>query len=137
MPRFVSAILESPVVSLVARVLLTLMFWSSGIAKILDWKGGLGDMAHFNLNPPAAFNLATLVVQLVGSFLVIFVGRFAWLGAGMLAVFTALTIPIAHHFWTLTGHDATNEMYTAVEHVSIIGALILVSMLRWRETAER
>src|SRR5665213_1559645 len=123
MPRPIVAILDSAAVSLIGRILLTLMFWTSGIAKIIDWKGGLGDMAHFHLNPPAAFSAATLVVQLVGSALVIW-GPYAWLGAGALAVFTALTIPIAHPFWTLTGQAATLEMYTALEHVSIIGALI-------------
>ena len=133
MPRWVAAILDSPAAALAGRVLLTFMFWSSGIMKIVDWNGGLGDMAHFHLNPPAAFNLATLVVQLVGSALVIS-GRYVWLGAGMLGVFTALTIPIAHPFWTMTGHAATGEMYTAVEHVSIIGALILVAILSRRET---
>lgn len=135
MPGPIAAILDSRIVALVGRVLLTFMFWSSGIAKIVDWQGGLGDMAHFHLNPPAAYNLATLVTQLVGSALII-TGRYTWLGAGALAVFTVLTIPIAHDFWNLPpGPTATNQMYVAVEHLSIVGALILVSVLDRREKA--
>ena len=133
MPRPIAAILDSSVVALIGRVLLTFMFWSSGIMKIVDWKGGVGDMAHFHLNPPGAYNIATLVTQLVGSALVIS-GRHTWLGAGALAVFTVLTIPIAHNFWTMSGHAATEQMYTAVEHISIVGALILVSIMSRRET---
>ena len=136
MPGLIAAILDSRLTSLLGRVLLTFMFWSSGISKVVDWKGGVADMVHFHLNPPGAFNLATLVVQLVGSALVIF-GPYAWLGAGMLAVFTVLTIPIAHPFWTLQGPQRMNDMYTAVEHVSIVGALMLVSVLRRREQAAR
>ena len=136
MPGLIAAILDSRLTSLIGRVLLTFMFWSSGIAKVVDWKGGIGYMVHFHLNPPAAFNLATLVVQLVGSALVIF-GPYAWLGAGMLAVFTVLTIPIAHAFRTMQGPQRMNEMYTAVEHFSIVGALILVAVLRRREHSAR
>jgi transmembrane protein len=136
MPRWVSAVLESSVVSLVARVLLTLAFWSSGIDKILHWNNALGEMAHFHLDPPAAFALATIVVQLVGSALVIW-GPYAWLGAGMLGVFTVLTIPVAHPVWALPPEQAAREMNVVVEHISLVGALILVSILRWREVAER
>ncbi|HTK36419.1 MAG TPA: DoxX family protein [Caulobacteraceae bacterium] len=132
MPRFVAVILESRITVYVGRVLLTLMFWSSGVAKVVDFKTGVGEMAHFNLNPPEAFNLATLAVQLLGSALIIW-GPYAWLGAGALAVFTALTIPLVHHFWDMPQPQATHTMYTAVEHLSMIGGLILVSILRHRQ----
>jgi transmembrane protein len=136
MPRWVSAILESSVVSLIARVLLTSAFWASGIDKILHWNKGVGEMVHFHLAPPAAFNLATIVVQLVGSALVIW-GPYAWFGAGMLGVFTVLTIPIAHPVWALPPEQAAREINVVVEHISVVGGLILVSILRWREVAER
>lgn len=44
---------------------------------------------------PAAIAALTIAVQLIGSAQVIH-GRFAWFGAGMLAVFTLATIPIVH-----------------------------------------
>jgi transmembrane protein len=136
MPKPIAAILDSSLVSLLARILLTFMFWSSGIAKLLDWNGGVGDMAHFHLNPPALFNALTIVVQLGGSALVIW-GPYAWLGAGALGVFTLLTIPIAHNFWAMSEPQRTSEMYTAVEHISTCGGLVLASILARRETAER
>lgn len=136
MPKLVEGLLSSRILAVLARVLLTAMFWSSGLAKIFDWQGSLGEMTHFNLNPPAVFAAATAAVQLIGSALIIW-GRAAWLGAGMLAVFTALTIPVAHHFWNMAEPQRTPEMYTAFEHVALIGAFILVAMLRWRETSRR
>ena len=136
MPNLVEAILSSRIVAVLARVLLTAMFWASGLSKALDWKGSLGEMAHFHLNPPAVFAVAVAGVQIIGSALVIW-GRAAWLGAGMLGVFTALTIPIAHAFWTMPEPQRTFEMYTAFEHVAVIAALVLTAMLRWRETSRR
>ena len=49
----------------------------------------------------------------------------SWLSAGVLMVFTALTIPIAHHFWSLAGLEQLNALHMATEHVGLIGALML------------
>ncbi len=64
------------------------------------------------------------VVRGTGSALLIH-GRHAWLGAGMLAVFTALTIPIVHRFWAIEGEMGVVAFHTAVEHVGMIGGLML------------
>jgi transmembrane protein len=136
MPKWVEAILGSPIASLLGRVLLTFLFWSSGLSKLVDFGAAQGEMAHFNLHPPAIYAVAVTAVQLIGSALIIW-GRLAWLGAGMLAVFTLLTIPIAHNFWTMPMPQLMTEMYVVVEHISVVGALILVSILRWRETGRR
>jgi transmembrane protein len=119
-----------PIESL-ARVLLTFPFWGSGLAKLIDFSGGVAEMRHFGLEPAIGFNIAVLVVQLVGSALIIS-NRFTWLGAGMLGVFTALTIPIVHHFWSLPGEQGIVAFHTATEHVGMIGALVVVSMLSLR-----
>lgn len=116
---------------LAARILLTFPFWGSGLAKLIDFQGGVAEMAMFGLNPPAAFNVAVLLTQLVGSALVI-ANRWTWLGAGALGVFTALTIPVVHHFWRLDGERAIVAFHTATEHVGMIGALVLVAALSER-----
>lgn len=128
----IASLLESAAFRVLARVLLTLPFWASGIAKIADFNFTLAEMAHFNLNPPAAFAVATIITQLTGSALVIS-GRHAWLGAGALGIFTALTIPIAHNFWALEGERAMMEMFFAVEHISVIGGLMLAAILCHRK----
>jgi transmembrane protein len=47
-------------------------------------------------------------------------------------VFTFLTILIVHAFWRLEGERAITALHTAGEHVGMIGALILVSILALR-----
>ncbi len=110
----------------VARILLTYMFWASGIAKLVDFQAAVGEMAHFGLNPPVVFAIATIIVQLVGSALII-LNRWTWLGAGALGIFTLLTIPIAHNFWTMEEPFKTIEFYVVMEHISIVGALMVVA----------
>lgn len=134
-PTFISAILRSRITAFVARLLLVFMFLGSGINKLLDFAGAQAEMVYFGLNPPWLFVVLTIVTQLVGSALIL-INRATWLAAGALGVFTVLTIPIAHHFWTMEGQMAQIEFYFVVEHLAVIGGMMLVAILaeRSRET---
>jgi len=133
-PGIISTILRSPITAFVARLLLVFMFLGSGISKLIDFPAAQAEMAYFGLNPPWLFALATLVTQLVGGVLIL-LNRVAWLGAGVLAIFTFLTIPIAHHFWNMEGDIAQLEFYIAIEHLSVIGGMLLVAILAERTRA--
>ena len=85
-------------------------------------------MEGFGLYPGWAFNTATLVLQF-GASLAIICNRGVWLAAGALAVFTVLTIPLAHPFWAKEGDEAFRDMTVALEHVSVIGGLALAAIL--------
>lgn len=130
-PNWVEAILSNRAVAIVSRVLLTFPFWGSGLAKLIDFQGGVAEMRMFGLEPAIVFNIAVFVTQLVGSALIIS-GRYTWLGAGMLGVFTALTIPIVHRFWALEGERGIVAFHTATEHIGMIGALVVVAIL-WQQ----
>jgi transmembrane protein len=128
-PAWTAAILKSRAFQVFARIVLTTPFWAAGVQHALQWNASLGEMTHFGLSPPALYLLLTIVTCLAGSALVIAGGRWTWLGAGWLGVFTALTIPIAHAFWTMSGDAAMGEFRTVIEHVSIIGGLMMVAVL--------
>jgi transmembrane protein len=128
MPSPIASLLDSRIFLSLARIVLTFPFWGSGLSKLIDFNAGVAEMAMFNLNPPVVFNIATIICQLGGSLLII-LNRFTWLGAGALAVFTVLTIPIAHAFWTMTGEKAMMEFFFTVEHIGLIGGLMLVAIL--------
>ncbi len=110
----------------VARTVLTYMFWASGLAKLIGFDAGMAEMSHFGLEPAALFNVAVIITQLGGSALII-LNRWTWLGAGALAVFTLLTIPIAHTFWAMEEPLKTMEFYTVMEHITVVGALMVVA----------
>lgn len=135
-PSIINAILSSRLTDVLARIIFTFPFWGSGLAKLIDFRGGVGEMEMFGLTPGWLFNIATIIVQLGGSALII-TRRHTWLGAGALGIFTALTIPIVHHFWSLEGERAIVAFHTATEHIGMIGALILVSILAQRPAPAR
>mgnify|MGYP001595672712 CR=1 FL=1 len=116
-----------------AAALLTLPYWTSGIAKLFDLGGALGEARHFGLEPAALVVALTIAVQIGGSLLVI-LGRQAWLGAGALGVFTAVATLIAHPFWQVSDPVTRfHERNTFLEHIGLIGGLMLAAFLQERK----
>ena len=128
MPTIFARLLDQGWFFLLARIVLTFAFWGSGLAKLINFQEGVAEMAMFNLPNPTLMNILTIITQLGGSILII-LNRWTWLGAGALAVFTALTIPLVHHFWSLPQPKSIEAFHTATEHITVIGALMIVSIL--------
>jgi len=136
MQGLVNSIVENRAFQILSRIILTTPFWGALIEHGLGFNAWVGTMAHFNLNPPLVFAVFTLATLLVGTILVVFTNRWAWLGAGALAVFTGLTIFIAHAFWTMKEPQAHTEFYTVLEHIALIGGLmVMASLARANEKA--
>ncbi len=128
MPNFIAKILDWAWFPFVARIVLTLPFWGSGISKAIDFQGAVAEMSQYGLKPPVFIAILVIFTQLGGSLLV-FANRRTWSGAGALAIFTLLTIPIAHDFWNLKGDEAKFEFYFAVEHIALVGGLMLAAIM--------
>jgi transmembrane protein len=79
------------------------MFWSSYVTKLIHFGSAIDEVSHLTLSPTAPISWAIIAISLIGSMLVIVGGRYAVVGAAMLAGFTLLTIPMAHDFWHMTG----------------------------------
>lgn len=123
------ALLQSRSFYTLFAVLLTFIYWWSGLSKMLHFDEALAEMQHFNLQPTWLFAALTIGVQLAGSLLLITASRWAWLGAGALGVFTLSTVPLAHRFWEMDGLAATLELALVQEHFSMLGGLALAAAL--------
>lgn len=128
MAHLLDTILGSRPTRVAARVLLTFVFWSAGVAGLLAFPERVAEMAHFGLQPAPLYAAVTTAWLLAGSAMII-LNRAAWLGAASLVVFTLLTIPIAHAFWTMPDPERTAHFHVVMEHVSLIGALLAAAIL--------
>jgi transmembrane protein len=126
-PRWVADILRSTWLWHFSRVLITFMYWYAAFGFMVNFSGAEADMTMTGLHPRWLIAGLTIAVQLTGSALII-LDRAVWLGAGMLAAFTLLTIPVDHHFWNMTGLAATQAMLESEEHLTVVGGLIVVSI---------
>jgi len=124
----VQRILRWEPLAYVGRLGLASPFVVSGLAKLLDFDAALREVATFGLAPPVLFAALVIATQLGGSALFLS-RRFCWLGAGLLAGFTALATLLAHAFWTVDGPDRMHEMMTFFEHAAIIGGFIAAAVL--------
>jgi uncharacterized membrane protein YphA (DoxX/SURF4 family) len=128
-PRFVDAILDWRPTWFLARLLLVGAYLLGGLVKLADWPGAVAEQAHFGMHPPALWAGLTIAVELVGPVLIL-TGRWIWLGAGMLGVFTLLAAFTANAFWTMPPgperFGATNAFF---EHLGLIGGFILAALV--------
>jgi uncharacterized membrane protein YphA (DoxX/SURF4 family) len=111
-----------------ARLLLAIVFLYSGVEKIVYFEAGLEEVRGFGLPWPRLCVVLTIVTQLTGGVLVA-TGYLAWLGAVLLAGFTFAATLLGHRFWLFHGERFRHELTTTLEHVAIIGGLLLAGVL--------
>lgn len=125
----------------IGRILLSLVFVVSGVQKLMNIGETAKYMAAINVPIPEqvvtylaqystmpkyeALSYLVAGVEVIGGLMVL-VGLKARWGAGLLIIFTALTIVVAHHFWDMTGADFANNLTEALKNLSMIGGLFLV-----------
>jgi transmembrane protein len=139
-PRFIDDILKSDWLWHASRLIVTFMYWYAGIGFALDFQGAQQAMASTGIQPLWLVAGLTILVE-IGASLLIIIDRLVWLGAGALGVFTALTILLVHHFWTMTGAQAMQARLESEEHLTVIGGLVAVSILsavrrEWKQRSE-
>jgi uncharacterized membrane protein YphA (DoxX/SURF4 family) len=127
-PRLITAILDHPIIWFLARLALVGAYLLGGIVKLSDWPGAIAEQAHFGLQPAALFAALTIAVELVGPLLIL-LDRLAWLGAGMLGVFTLIAAFIVNDFWTMAGQDRFMAMNGFFEHIGLVGGFVLTALL--------
>jgi uncharacterized membrane protein YphA (DoxX/SURF4 family) len=130
-PEFVRAILEWPWTWAVARCALVVIFLASGLSKVANFSGGVAEMAQAGMPAPAVMALLSIFVELTGSVLVL-IGRWVWLGAGMLGAFTAIGAVTAHAFWKVSGPERKEATAVFLMHVGLIAAFALDALLAER-----
>ena len=133
-PRPVAWLLHWRPTWFLARLALVSAYLLGAINKLSDWPGAIAEQAAFGIPFPAVFAFITIFVELTGSILVL-TGRFVWLGAGMLGVFTLGAASVANAFWQMEGvarFQATNAFF---EHIGLVGGLVLAAIIA--DQAER
>lgn len=126
-PELIRGLLEWKGTDVLARIALTLPYWWSGIDKLIHPAAALTEFQATGL--PASWTMygVLLLVQLGGSFAII-ANRYAWLGAGALAVFTGIATYVAHAFWKLDGAQRFAEMNSFLEHIALMAGLAFAAL---------
>ncbi len=120
--------LAQPWVGPLVRLALVSAFLIGGVNKALHFDDAIAEQAHFGLHPPALWAALAIVVEIGGSLCVVF-RRFVWIGAGALGVLTFVAMLVANDFWNQTGIARFMALNSFFEHLGLIAALVLVTVL--------
>jgi uncharacterized membrane protein YphA (DoxX/SURF4 family) len=116
-----------------ALLLLVGAYLQGGIAKSLDFAAAVGEMRHFGLAPATPLALATIVLEL-GASLMILTDRLRWLGALALAAFTLAANFVANRWWSAPATERFMLENGFFEHLGLVGGFLLVA---WVDRDER
>ncbi len=76
---------------------------------------------------------AVIACQIIGSAWIVFdLYGMGWVGAVMLITFTLMTIPVGHPFWKYNGEKRTEALHVSLEHITVVGGLVLAAILSGR-----
>lgn len=127
-PDWVRAVLDWPGTWFLARLGLVSAYLVGGFTKLFDFPGAIAEQAHFGLNPPQVWAVLAIVVELVGSVLIL-IDRLVWLGAGALGVLTLIATIVAEDFWNLQGHARFVAWNSFLERIGLIAAFALAAIM--------
>jgi len=113
------------------RVLVGVLFLWAGIDKVQGWQGALQEVVAGGLPAPGLTLALTILLQVAGGAAII-AGRLLKPACWALAGFTALATVLYHGFWHATGAARHAELIPFMEHVCIVGGLLVVSTLEPR-----
>lgn len=103
---------------LVARLLLSVIFIMSGVAKIFNFEGTAGYIASAGLPFPELGVIVAIVIEIVGGLSVLFGFKMYW-GANMLAIYTIIAAAIFHRDFA-----DQNQMVHFMKNLAIAGGLL-------------
>ncbi|MDM0015324.1 DoxX family protein [Variovorax sp. J22P168] len=103
--------------------------------KATDFAGALAELHHFGIAPAAPIGIATIVVEL-GASLMVLTGFYRWLGALVLAGFTVLATFVANRFWEFAPPERFMMANTFFEHWGLVGGFVFVAWHDLRDGPE-
>jgi putative oxidoreductase len=118
---------QKDVVILLARILLMILYLSSGWGKLTHFAATSDYIASTGAPFPEIATCIAIFMELaVGAALV--VGFWTRPLALLMAVFTLAAAILVHHYWTMTGSARSGNFIHFYKNISIIGGLLLLAV---------
>jgi len=117
--------LQNPL-SLIARLMMVLLFLPAGIGKIGGFAGTVGYIASVGLPFATLGAVIAIVVEVAGS-LALLAGFQTRLAAFILAVFALVSGLFFHQFWAAAPDQAMLQQIMFFKNVAITGGLLMLS----------
>jgi putative oxidoreductase len=111
--------------TILARVLLALMFVVSGISKLTGIEGTAGYIASAGLPAPQLLALGAGLLEVVAGTMLIVGWQARW-AALALAAFTLVASVLFHNFWAMPADQAFMQQLMFMKNLAVVGGLLFV-----------
>lgn len=118
--------LQHPSISLLGRLLITYIFATSGLAKILDWSGNVQYMSTRHL-PGIPVLLAIALVIEVGGSICLVTGFYARVAAFVMFLYLTMVTVFFHNYWAFSGQLAGSQETHFRKNLAIMGGLLIIA----------
>jgi len=117
----------SPIVPLVARMLIGLIFLVAGVRKVMGFAGAVAYLAKLGFPAAQVMAVIAIIIEIGGSILLIAGWRTRW-AAWLLALFVVIAAFAAHRFWEISDPGQfSNQLNHFLKNLSIVGGLLYVA----------
>lgn len=117
--------LQNPL-ALLGRILLAIIFVTSGFSKLSGFQGTVGYITAHGLPVPALAAVVAIVVEVGGGLALIFGFMTRWAALAM-ALFTMAAAVFFHNFWAVPADQVMNATIHFWKNVSMTGGLLMVA----------
>lgn len=114
------------VAALIGRILLALIFITSGFGKIGGFEGTAGYIASKGLPVASVVAALTILIELGGGLAVLFGFLTRW-AALALAVFSVLAAVIFHAYWGVPADQVMGQQINFWKNISIAGGFLVLA----------
>jgi putative oxidoreductase len=115
----------SDAAALVGRILLALIFITSGFSKITGFEGTVGYIASKGLPLPQLGAIIAIAVELGGGILIAIGYKARW-AALAVGIFTIVAGIFFHNYWAVEGAAKMGQQINFWKNVSITGGMLMV-----------
>jgi putative oxidoreductase len=119
---------DHDVLLLLARICVSVAFIYSGVDKLASWNDALKFCHQHKMPQPEAVLATTAVLHIVCG-LMILLGVLARMGAIVLLLFTFIATLWVHNPIGRPRADFRREMMISLEHLAIVGGLLLIAAI--------
>ena len=112
-------------VALIARIVMSIMFITSGIGKLVGVGPTVDHIAEKGVPLPEIAAVIAILIEVGGGLAVLFGWKTRW-AALAYVVFLIVITPIFHNFWTMEGAARMANNINFMKNVTILGGFLLL-----------
>ena len=112
-------------VALIARIVMSIMFITSGIGKLVGFGPTVDHIAEKGVPLPEIAAVIAILIELGGGLAVLFGWKTRW-AAIAYVLFLIVITPIFHNFWTMQGAERMANNINFMKNLTILGGFLLL-----------